>query len=400
MNRKTLTILLVLAIAIGGIGLAMFRQDTGSWQAQDGKIGQKLLPALQINDVAQVYLKSAKGELTLVLGDGFWTIKERGGYPADTQAIAEFLIKLRETKIGQSERITEKQRARVEVAEPGTAEGGGTLVELRDKAGKPLVGLIMGKKHLGKPPVNVVGFDKGQPDGRFLIVAGKADTVITASDPFNNAEVDVEKWIDKGYVKIDRIRTMKVVAPEADRSWEISRSEEFGDWKLAGLKGAEKTSAGAASTFSGALGSLAFKDVAIGVKPDALANPTIITAETFDGWSYAVKVAKKPDSEDFLVNIVMKGEPPKERVPEKGEKPEDKEKLEKQFAERKQRIELQLVREKAMANWVHVLGKDSFAKILRPRADLIEKPRGKDDDKGGPPPGFPPGMMPGMMPGR
>ena len=167
MSQKHFLILALLVLVIGGAGVAMYQRDTESWQSVDSRLGQKVLPDLQISEITQIHIRHKKDELNLVNEGGAWGVKERGGFPADPALIAELTFKAREWKIVQSEPISEAQRARIDVAAPDAAEGAATLLELRGKGDKALATLFLGKKHLGKPPLQVKGFDKGQPDGRF-----------------------------------------------------------------------------------------------------------------------------------------------------------------------------------------------------------------------------------------
>jgi len=377
MNRKNLIILLVLVAVIGGGGVAMFMRDTKTWQAQEARLGEKLLPSLPVADVAQIFIKHKKDELTLVKeGDG-WVLKERGGYPADGAAVAEFLLKARDWKVIQSEPIAETQRPRMELAAADAAEGAATLLEFRDKDGKALATVFLGKKHLGKPPLQVKGFDKGQPDGRYLLVASDPKTMVVISDPLNNVEPKVDKWQSKDFFKVDRIKTLAVDTGEVTASYRLEREQESGDWKLAGLKPGESTDPSAAVTATNALFSLEFTEVS-DIKPDRFQKPIVITAETFDGWTYVFKAApKKAEGEEltFYFNGVVTGEAKRtERVPGKDEKPEDKEKLDKEHEARFKRLEAQLAREKAMAPWVYVVDGKKIIAVLRDRARFIEKP--------------------------
>ena len=71
MNRKQFIILLVLVVVVGGAGLLVRQRGQTSWQSGGQAIGQKLLPNLAVNDIAQINIKSATGELNLAKRDNF-----------------------------------------------------------------------------------------------------------------------------------------------------------------------------------------------------------------------------------------------------------------------------------------------------------------------------------------
>jgi hypothetical protein len=375
MTRKHVLLLLLLVLIVGGFGVAMFLRDQEAWQGPDARLGERVLPKLDVSQIAQIHIAHKNETLTLVNDDGVWRVRERGGFPADPALISELTFKAREWKIVQSEPIGESQRARVDVAPPDAKEGAATLLEFRDKEGKPLATLYLGKKHLGKPALQVKGFDKGQPDGRYLLVGSDPKTLVVVSDPMNNVEPKPEKWIAKDFAKLDRIKRLEVATGDPQTSYELTRKEEAADWVLSGVK-PEQTNPSAAVSATNALYTLSFVDVAPGVKPEQLEYPTRIRAETFDGWDYAIRVAPKPgDDAQMYFTIDVTGEAKKtERVPAKDEKAEEKEKRDQAHEERFKRLEAQLAREKSFAGRVFVVEKKGLAPLLRDRARFIEEP--------------------------
>lgn len=376
MTRKHFLILLVLVLLIGGAGVFMFKRDTDQWKGPDSRLGQKVLPTLQVADISHIQIRHKKDELNLVNDGGTWVVKERENYPADPALIAELTFKARDWKVVQSEPISDAQRARIDVAEPDAKEGASTLLEFRGKDGKPLTTLYLGKKHLGKPPLQVKGFDKGQPDGRYLLVGSDPKTLMVVSDPMNNVEPKPEKWISKEFARVDRIKTLVADTALPGYSYRLSRETEPADWVLGGLKPNEKTDPSAAVTTANAFYSLTLVDIAEGKKADQLRNAITFTADTFDGLTYVMKVAPKPnDDANLYFTISVMGEVKKnERVAPKDEKPEEKEKRDKEHDEKFKRLEAQFAREKNMSKWVFVIEKKPVASLLRERARFIEQP--------------------------
>jgi hypothetical protein len=375
MSRKHVLILLVLVLVIGGIGVTMFKRDSDAWRGPDSRLGERVLPKLDVSNIAHIHIAHKKEELNIVHQDGVWRVQERGGFPADPALISELTFKAREWKIVQSEPISEAQRPRVDVAAPDAAEGASTLLEFRDKDGKALATLYLGKKHLGKPPLQVKGFDKGQPDGRYLVVGANPTTLLVVGDPMNNVEPKPEKWLAKEFARVDRIKRLKVDTGEPSMSYELSREQEMGDWVLAGVR-ADQTNPSAAVSATNALYQMAFVDVVAGMKPEQLERPTTITAETFDGWTYTMQVAPKPgDDAHVYFALAVTGEAQRsERKPVKDEKPEEKEKRDKEHEERFKRLEAQLAREKSFAGRVFLVESKTLAPLLRSRSRFIEEP--------------------------
>lgn len=388
MTRKQFFILLLAVVVLGGAGLALVWRDIADYRASGAKIGAKLLPKLSIADVAEIRLQDAKSQATLVRKEKVWVVQERGGYPASFQEISDLMIKLVELKVTQSEQVGEKLWPRLDLAEPGTARDGvGTLIEFKDSAGKPLARIVLGKKVLKKDPLNPLPAAKdGVPAGRYVRVAGGKDTVIVVSDPLNAAEARPGRWLSKQFVKIDRIRTLAVGPEGAAPGWKIARDEEWGQWRFAG--GGGDLNPSAAVTAVNKLGSLSFDDVSVDAKGASTEKPVVAVAETFDNLVYRVRMAKQAAGSDYLVNISVSGEPPKQRAVEKGEKKDESVRRDKEFAEARKRLEERLAVEKALGQWTYVISRGELEPLLASRADLLAPKRGEK-----PPGGMPPFMM-------
>ncbi len=397
MNRKQFLMLLVAVAVLGGAGLAMFWKDISGYKESGAKIGAKVLPNLKAADATEIRLKDAKNEVTLVSKKGSWSVKERGGYPADVGEISELLAKLVEAKVVQSEALGESLYPRLNLAEPkdkGSAEGTGTLLELKDKESKPIAKLIFGKVSLKKDPGNPLpNAVDGVPAGRWMVAPGTIPGAVVLSDPFANVDAKAGKWLAKNFFKADRIKTLTV--GEGAAQWKITRELEYSQWKFAG--GAGQLDPSAAVGAVNALGQLAFSDVSTEGKVTGDKITTMV-AETFDNLTYTITVAKQKTGDDYLFNFVLTGEPPKTRTAEKDEKPDEIKRRAEEYEKSLKMLEARSQFEKILGQWVYVMPAKSLEPMLKDRAQMLVQPRKPGDDKGGPG-GPPPGMMPGMMPG-
>jgi hypothetical protein len=377
MNRKQFLLLIVALLVLGGVGLALFWQDIAAYRTAGSKLGGKLFPNLQIADLAQLELRDPKSQVTLVRKENHWVVQERESYPADFKAISDFVIKLTEVKVVQADTVSESLLPRVELVEPGKGEGGGTLVTLKDSAGKTLGALVVGKKVLKKDPGNPLpAAQDGVPAGRYVRVLDTKDRIVVVSDPLNAAEAQPGRWLDKDFAKIDRIKTLTV---DGESGWKITRDEEWGQWKFAA--GGGDLDASAAVGAVNALGQLTFSDVATGTKPEEQGKPIVVTAETFDDLVYTLRIVKRTTGDGYLLNVSTAGEPPRERRAEKGEKAEDKERRDKDFAESRKRLELRIARDKARSDWTYVVAQKDVAPLLRPRSEMVRQRRAPEDQK-------------------
>ena len=123
MNRKQLTILIVLVALIGGAGWIIFKRQNSAQAPSDQKLGQKLFTDLPVNDVTQIHIQQSGADLNLVKKDDLWRVQERGDFAADFNKISDFLLKAKDLKVSQSEEIGPSQLARLELLEPAMKSG-------------------------------------------------------------------------------------------------------------------------------------------------------------------------------------------------------------------------------------------------------------------------------------
>jgi hypothetical protein len=275
-------------------------------------------------------------------------IAERGGFPADVEKVREFVVKAIGLKVGQSEPIGEKDRARL------LLDAGGTTVEFLGADGKPLARLTAGKKYFKVEPDNP---EKANGDGRYVALPGDEKRVIVVSDPLLQASTRSADWISKAGFAAEKVKAMEVRHADGT-NWKIERSGDNADWKLAGARGDEKLDAGKANSASYSLSRVELADVAAAdLKPEAtgLDKPAVVTATTLDGLTYTLKVGK-PSGDNHYATLAVSGEP----------KPEGKD-----AAERLKKISERLPGEKALAGYTLLIPKSKLDDVLKKRADLL-----------------------------
>lgn len=369
MNRKQFLWLMLAFVVMGGAGLALFWQDLTAYRDSGAKIGAPLLPQLKVSDIAKLRLQDATQEVTLAVKDKVWRVEQRGGYPADFAEISGLILKLLEAKVVQSETVGASLHPRLNLAMPGKGakEGTGTLVELSDAAGKPLVSMVLGKVSLKKDPMNPLPNARdGVPAGRHILVTGQGNTVVVVSDPLEKAVARPGAWLAKDFFKAERIRTLQL-AGEGAAAWKITRDEEWGQWKFAAGGGQLDPSAAVAA--NNALSGLSFSDVITDDKTGTAKAVTLV-AETFDNLTYTIRLAPHANG-DYVLRFKVAGAPPKKRKPEPKEKPEDAAKRDKEFAETLLRLEARVMLEQARSQWAYVVPGNQVAPLLAPRVRMV-----------------------------
>src|SRR5205814_943276 len=97
--------------------------------------------------------------------------------------IQEFLLKARDLKIVQSEKVGPSQWARLRLA-PGQGSNSPVVLELKDAAGKPLRTLLLGKKHMKRSDQPAPGGEgeEAWPDGRYVRMSADSENVALIAD--------------------------------------------------------------------------------------------------------------------------------------------------------------------------------------------------------------------------
>lgn len=388
MNRKQLLVIVVIGLVLGGIGLYLNQQKSASFERTDKTESERLLGDFAINDVRRITVRQHTNSVNLVKGD-VWTVQERHGYPANADEIVEFARKLWDLRAAQSQKIGESQLDRLELIAP---EKGGTnsatLVELKDKDGKPVRSLLLGKKSMHGGGGDSPGGGGGWPNGRWLYRQDKPGTAYLVSETFNEVEPKPEHWLKKDFFKIEKLKAISVVSTNATNSWKLTRDVEGGDLKLADKKEGEEFDTTKASSVGYALSSPSFNDVlAPDAKPEStgMDHPLIATLETFDNFTYTVKIGSKTNEDNYPLQVSVKADITKERTPGKDEKKEDKEKLDKEFQEKVKKFDEKLKQEQTYDKWTYLVSKWTIDPLLKERKDFFaeKKKEEKKDEKPG-----------------
>ncbi len=350
MNARVAGVLLVLLAALGGGALLVRQQADSQKPAGSEALGQPLLKGLQGAAVSAIAIRQPKGALTIAKKDERWTIAERDGFPADFDKVRGFVLKVLSLKVGQSEPIGDKDRARLNLDESGTA------VEFLGADGKQLARLVAGKKYFKAEPENP---DKAIGDGRYVALPDDPKRVIVVADPLEQASIRSADWISRTGIAAEKVKTLEVRYAEG-AAWKIERSGDNADWKLVGAGAGEKLEITKANAAAYTFSQIDLADVAPGsLKPEdtGLAKPTVVTATTLDGLTYTLKLGKA-EGDNYYAGILVAGEP----------KPEGKD-----AEERLKKLNERLPREKALAAYVVLIPKSKLEDILKKRADLLAK---------------------------
>ena len=384
MNRKQLTALIIAGLVIGAAAVFVTRNKARSQQTSNQRLGEQVVKDFPLNDVDRIIVKHGGDQMNLARKGDRWVVQERADYPANFANVSELLRKVWDLKVAQPVRVNEKQLGRLELTPQA-----GTVVEFKDKGGKVLNTLVLGKKHMrdgGGQPDPFGGGGGGYPDGRYVIVGSDVKTAAVVSEPFANVEAKPADWVDKEFFKVEKHKSIAVTSPNVTNTWTIARESETNEWKLVDAKAGEQLDAGKSGAVTSVLNYPSFTDVATNSAPEqtGLDKPTAAKIQTLDGFTYEVKVGKKvaDDRDDHYLQVAVTGNFTRERTAPADEKPEDKARLDKEFKEKVDKLEEKLKNEKALAQYTYIVPRYSIEPLFKGRQELLvekkEEPNPED----------------------
>jgi len=393
MNKRQVVVLWIVALVLAAAAFfARSDKSKGFESKTERSRGQTVLADFPADQVAKIKVSSGENATTLVRKDGKWTIEERGGYPAKTTAVNEFLRSLAEVK------VTEGIEAQPSLAprfgtDPGASkpEDRGTEVVLSNDAGTELAHVTLGKnlQSAGEDPMAAMMGGGGGSTGRFLRNHTDESGVYKVSEMFSALSPEPKSWLNDEFVKIEKIKSISVSDKgQADKvNWKVTRENENGEFTLDSPKAGENLDSTVANSLKTLFAFARFEDVMSADEAGKISKPQEkLTAkiETFEGFVYTITVepaeATKPKDpatpdapapeENYLVTVNVEATLPTERKKEEKESEEDAKVKDKAFADRKAELEKRLTAEKAMAGKVFKVTKYTVDPLLKLRSEV------------------------------
>ena len=360
--------MVAVAALLGGAAYFLNKKD-GAPAKESIATGGKVI-ALPVEKIEGVVIQSASGKTSLTKKDDVWKVDERADFPANYERVHDMLTKLWDLKTVQVQEIGQSQFARLELGEP--LVGAGTKIEFKDKDGKSLGTLLLGKKHMKEARGMGFGGENGFPAGRYVVQPGSTKVALI-SETLDEVEAKPESWIARDFFKIENPSAVTLAGATDAQKWKLTRENATADWKLDGAKPEEKTDSAKASPVATAFANPTFTDV---LAPDAkpadtgLDKPTAITIETFDGFTYVLKAGKETNGNQ-PVTVEVRGKFAKERTPGRDEKPEDKTRLDDEYKKKLKGFEDKLAAEKKFEGRPFLIAKSTLDSVVKDRAALL-----------------------------
>jgi hypothetical protein len=305
MDTKTLWILAAITAPVTAAALLMPGPQT---RVTPPKSIGRLIPGLakKLPDVDSIFINSGDDKITLNRATAKgkdasgWTLANRAGYPVPEATIKPVLDAL-ETLHGVEPKTSQPALyGRLDLGAPSSGPDSSTLIEFRDKGGKALAGIILGKH---KPPAAGSTLERiyaRQPDKKLTWLAAP---VVTLPDEVNG-------WINSTIVDLDADKIKTITISQANAGADVkplvvTRAKAGEKPTVPDLPaGAKMKTDTSASDIPNAFHDLELTDVekagSMPQKPYAVAH-----AETVDG--LAVDLALAKDKGQTWLTVAAKG---------------------------------------------------------------------------------------------
>ena len=300
MTQKSFTTLCAVtaaAVLLAAVAILSQPRFEASYQQ-----GDSILPNLvqQAEHLKTVVIRQ-KGEIiSLDREGGAWRARERHGFEADSEKVANLLIALaRMTKL-EGKTKDPARYARLEVEDPKDADAASRQVTLIDDAGKQLADVVLGKRQ----------FNMGtQGNNTYVRLAGDPQ-VWLASGEVDDSATGVSSWLKKDVIDVASAQVARVTVTHPNGEKVVAKRQPVETPNMVIENLPKNTAAfedGTADSYAKLLSALVLEDI-VGVadKPFPRDQTHVAVIEGVTGWRVDMELAEL----DGAHWIKLKGTPP------------------------------------------------------------------------------------------
>ncbi len=300
MTNKSFNILCAItAVAVVLAGIAVFSQPRLETSYPQGI---SLLPNLvqQAEHLKTVVIRQKGETISLDREGGAWRARERHGFEADSEKVANLLIALaRMTKI-EGKTSDPARYARLEVEDPKDATAASRQITLIDDTGKQVGDIVLGKRQ----------YNMGTQGNNTYVRLSGDPQVWLASGEVEDSATGVSGWLKKDVIDIPSAQVARVTVthPNGEKLVAKRQPVEAPNMIIENLpKSTAAFEDGTPDTYAKLLSAMVLEDiVAAADKPFPKEQTHDVVIEGVTGWRVEMQMAEL----DGVHWIKMKGFPP------------------------------------------------------------------------------------------
>jgi hypothetical protein len=283
MKLRTLVVTIVVLALLSGIVAFLGRRTAPA--STDPRVGQPLLDRAVVEKAGRLRLSDQGKTVTLARqADGTWRVSSYFDLPADFQKLSRFVDDLNEAKLQRLVTSNPERIARLEFKD--------TKVEFLDNAEKELWAVTLGKA--------------GETGGRFVRFGAEPKAYLASLNAWLDA--DAKNWANAQLLNLkpDDIARVEFSLPGAAADNPpavatpivVSRAKKDDAWAASQTPAGQKLKSDRIASLLSSLTALRFTDTLEPADPKvaaAKAHERQYKLTTFDGKTYSVVIAQKPE---------------------------------------------------------------------------------------------------------
>lgn len=288
---RTSTLMALAAVTAGTVAAAVWSSVPPAGEPAAGP----LFPGLdrRINEVAAVEVVRSGGAVTVTRGPAGWTVQQKGGYPADADAVKRTVVALAEATAVEARTARPDLYPRIGVEDPEAPGASSTRLTLRSGDGAPLAALVVGK-----------------PAGEATLYArraGEAQSWLVKA-PLGTPDADPLRWTDRTPPRIpdDTVASVTIRQPDGAEAG-IRRDSPGRPFAAFGLPDGAAAAPPAVQATAAVASMLVLEDVAR-ADPALFADAVVTTVRTFDGLLLTVRTARRDGQAWIALDAAAEGD--------------------------------------------------------------------------------------------
>ena len=291
---KTHHLMILVAAAAVAVIAALWARKLHEPEHAPGA-GALLVPGLEakLNDASVVTVKGKdNASVTLERGAEAWTVREKGGYPADTGKVRKLLIGIAQSRLLEQKTSNAERYGELGVADPtapaatpaGEAADAATSTPAADQA--PGVVVEIQAPVEGKDKVAlIVGNSARGATGTYVRRVNEAQSWLASGDL--SVQADPMSWVNRQILNVpaNRVQQVTIRHPDGQALVIDKATREEPNYTVHDLPAKREVKfASVGNPLASVLSSLRFDDVAtLAEKDPASRSPIVVEYRTFDG---------------------------------------------------------------------------------------------------------------------
>ncbi len=261
--------------------------------------GDPLFPGLaaQAGKVVRIEIRQGDKSLVLARDKESWSLADRSGYPAKTEAVRSLLVKLAGAELVEAKTQKQGRYALLELEDPSGKDAKSRLLRLLDDKGGLITEAVIGKKRY-----DAFGASRS---GTYVRKAGETQTWLSNADL--DVGLSVRDWVQPGILDIaaSKIKKLTLEIPGEEPLVIERDAADTNKHALVGIPDGKKLKAGAgADSIVRAAGNIDLEDVR---KRDGAPGTDAGVARLEGDGGLAVTLKLRKDGEASWVSIEAAG---------------------------------------------------------------------------------------------